>query len=137
MHFLNQCQVLQQPEQQSLQILNQCPWNSFLEKSYTMAGRNGNNFYFTFVIPVLKSINIQIAAIEFSGQPTDKIHPRIKDVAKRLVAIYFCTYPSGNYTSYIWRHALFDAVCHSFSTLSTGGFSTITMELLHLPLLIL
>ena len=36
------------------------------------------------VIPVFKSFNIQISAIEFSGQPTDKIHPRIKDAAKRL-----------------------------------------------------
>ena len=41
------------------------------------------------VFPVFKSINIQLAATEFSGQPTDKIHPRIKDAAKRLVTIYF------------------------------------------------
>src|SRR5512133_3283781 len=31
------------------------------------------------VFPVLRSFNIQLAATEFSGQPTDKIHPRIKD----------------------------------------------------------
>ena len=30
------------------------------------------------VFPVVKSINIQLAATEFSGQPTDKIHPRIR-----------------------------------------------------------
>ena len=41
------------------------------------------------VFPVLKSINIQLAATEFSGHSTDKIHPRIKESAKRLIAIYF------------------------------------------------
>jgi len=41
------------------------------------------------VLPVVKSINIQLAATEFSGQATDKIHPRIKDAAKRLIIIYF------------------------------------------------
>ena len=40
------------------------------------------------VFPVVKSINIQLAATEFSGQQADKIHPRIKDAAKRLVLIY-------------------------------------------------
>src|ERR1035437_8820152 len=39
--------------------------------------------------PIVKSINIQLAATEFSGQPTDKIHPRIKESAIRLVTIYF------------------------------------------------
>src|SRR5664280_2737859 len=41
------------------------------------------------LFPVFKSVNIQIAAVEFSGQPTDKIHPRTIDAAKRLISIYF------------------------------------------------
>jgi trk system potassium uptake protein len=74
--------------------------------------------------PVVKSINIQLAATEFSGQPTDKIHPRIKDAAKRLVTIYFLLTLAEILLLLIGRMPLFDAVCHSFSTLSTGGFST-------------
>lgn len=76
------------------------------------------------VIPVFKSFNLQIAAIEFSGQPTDKIQPRIKDVAVRLVGIYFLLTISEVFLLRIGGMPLFDAVCHSFSTLSTGGFST-------------
>jgi len=76
------------------------------------------------VFPVFKSFNIQIAASDFSGQPTDKIHPRIKDAAKRLVLIYFSITVLEILLLCIGRMPLFDAVCHSFSTLSTGGFST-------------
>ena len=76
------------------------------------------------VFPVFKSFNIQIAATEFSGQPTDKIHPRIKDAAKRLVAIYFLLTLSEVILLILGGMPFFDAICHSFSTLSTGGFST-------------
>ena len=76
------------------------------------------------VFPVLKSFNIQLAAIEFSAQPTDKIHPRIKDAAKRLVTIYLLITLSEVILLIIGGMPFFDAVCHSFSTLSTGGFST-------------
>jgi trk system potassium uptake protein TrkH len=76
------------------------------------------------VFPVVKSINIQLAATEFSGQPTDKIHPRIKDAAKRLVTIYFLITFAEVLLLIFGGMPVFDAVCHSFSTLSTGGFST-------------
>jgi trk system potassium uptake protein TrkH len=76
------------------------------------------------VFPVFKSINIQLAATEFSGQPTDKIHPRIKDAAKRLLAIYSLITLAEILLLIIGGMPVFDAVCHSFSTLSTGGFST-------------
>jgi trk system potassium uptake protein TrkH len=76
------------------------------------------------VIPVFKSFNIQIAAIEFSGQPSDKINPRIKGVAKRLIGIYFLLTFSEIVLLILGGMPFFDAICHSFSTLSTGGFST-------------
>jgi trk system potassium uptake protein TrkH len=76
------------------------------------------------VLPVFKSINIQLAANEFSGQPTDKIHPRIKDAAKRLITIYFLLTFSEFILLIIGDMPVFDAVCHSLSTLSTGGFSS-------------
>lgn len=76
------------------------------------------------VLPVFKSINIQLASSEFSGQPTDKIHPRIKDAAKRLLTIYFLLTLSEFILLIIGKMPVFDAICHSLSTLSTGGFSS-------------
>jgi len=69
-------------------------------------------------------VNIQIAAVEFSGQPTDKIHPRTIDAAKRLISIYFFLTLSEVILLCLGGMPVFDAVCHSFSTLSTGGFTT-------------
>jgi trk system potassium uptake protein len=76
------------------------------------------------VFPVFKSINIQLAANEFSGQQTDKIHPRIKDAAIRLITIYFLITFAEVILLIIGGMPVFDAICQSLSTLSTGGFST-------------
>lgn len=87
-------------------------------------GGIGIIFISLYVLPVFKSINIQLAVGEFSGQLTDKIQPRIKDAAKRLVAIYFLLTFTEVILLIVGGMPAFDAICHSFSTLSTGGFST-------------
>ncbi len=76
------------------------------------------------IFPVVRSINIQIAATEFSGHQTEKIHPRFKDTARRLLLIYSGITLTETLLLIAGGMTVFDAVCHSFSTLSTGGFST-------------
>ncbi len=76
------------------------------------------------IFPVVRSINIQIAATEFSGQQVEKIHPRMKASAVRLLLIYFSMTVTETLLLTAGGMPLFDAFCHSFSTLSTGGFST-------------
>ena len=87
-------------------------------------GGVGIIFISLYILPVFKSIHIQLAVNEFSGQSTDKIHPRIKDAAFRLVSIYFILTFIEVILLIIGGMPAFDAVCHSFSTLSTGGFSS-------------
>jgi trk system potassium uptake protein TrkH len=76
------------------------------------------------IFPVVRSINIQIAATEFSGQQIEKIHPRIKDAARRLLLIYSAITITEAILLIAGGMPAFDAICHSFTTLSTGGFST-------------
>jgi trk system potassium uptake protein TrkH len=76
------------------------------------------------VLPVAKAINIQISTAEFTGQSSDKIHPKIKETGKRLVLIYILITITEAIILTISGMTIFDAVCHSFSTMSTGGFST-------------
>jgi trk system potassium uptake protein TrkH len=76
------------------------------------------------IFPVVKSINIQITATEFSGSQIEKINPRIKGVARRLLMIYGAITLAEAFLLIAGGMPVFDAVCHSFSTLSTGGFST-------------
>jgi trk system potassium uptake protein TrkH len=76
------------------------------------------------IFPVAKSINIQLSISDFSGQLSEKIHPKVSETAKRLIAIYIVI----TFIEVLFLAAggmpVFDAVCHSFSTISTGGFST-------------
>jgi trk system potassium uptake protein TrkH len=77
-----------------------------------------------YVLPVIKSLNIQLTTTEFSGQMTDKIHPKVIETTKRLISIYIVLTLAEALLLIIGKMPLFDAVCHSLSTLSTGGFST-------------
>lgn len=76
------------------------------------------------VLPVVKSVNVQLTPAEFSSQQGDKIHPRIVDAAKRLASIYVSLTLGQTIMMLIGGVGLFDSVCHSLSTVSSGGFST-------------
>ena len=87
-------------------------------------GGLGIIFLSLYILPVFRNNPIQLSTTEFSGQQSDKLYPRWIDAAWRLISIYvFLTFlealllAAGGLT-------IFDAVCISFSTLSTGGFST-------------
>jgi trk system potassium uptake protein TrkH len=87
-------------------------------------GGIGVIFISLYVLPVFKSIYIQMPSSDFSGQAADKIHPRVRDTAKRLIFIYLIITLAEVILLIIAKMPVFDAICHSFSTLSTGGFST-------------
>jgi len=76
------------------------------------------------VLQVVKSINIQLSITDFTGQATDKIHPRIKETGKRLITLYSILTLAEAVMLMIGGMNVFDAICHSFATMSTGGFST-------------
>lgn len=76
-----------------------------------------------YVIPVFKSVYIQLPAGEFAGQTTDKIHPKMRDAFMRLLIIYVILTLSEVVFLVAAGWTVFDAVCTSFSTISTGGFS--------------
>lgn len=77
-----------------------------------------------YVLPVIRTLNIQLSTNEFSGMKADKIHPKVLETAKRLVFIFAVLTFAEFILLVIGKMAPFDAICHSLSTLSTGGFST-------------
>ena len=87
-------------------------------------GGLGIIFLSLYVIPVFKDINIQLSTTDFSGQASDKIHPRTIDAAKRLIGIYAILTIIEAALLFAGGMTIFDAVCYSFTTLSTGGFAT-------------
>jgi trk system potassium uptake protein len=81
------------------------------------------------VLPVLGIGGMQLFTSEISGAVSDKLHPRISDTAKRLWIIYIVFTLAEILFLRIGKMNFFDAVCTSFSTLSTGGFSTKSMNI--------
>jgi trk system potassium uptake protein len=76
------------------------------------------------VLQVVRNINVQLPITDFSGQSLDKIHPKISEAAKRLVSIYVILTAVETILLITGGMSIFDSICHSFSTMSTGGFST-------------
>ena len=83
------------------------------------------------IIPLLGIGGMQLFAAEAPGPSADKLHPRITDTAKRLWFIYFGYTVVETILLQLAGMNFFDAINHSLSTLSTGGFSTKNASLAH------
>ena len=81
------------------------------------------------ILPLLGVGGMQLFVAEVPGPAPDKLHPRIKETAKRLWAIYIIFTFSETLLLWTGGMKLFDAVCHSFTTMATGGYSTKTASL--------
>jgi trk system potassium uptake protein len=76
------------------------------------------------LLPVFGVSGAQLFAAESAGPTRDKIHPRISETAKRLFLIYFILTVVETVLLKFGGMNWFDAVCHAFGTVATGGFST-------------
>lgn len=76
------------------------------------------------ILPLLGIGGMQLFAAEAPGPSGDKLHPRITDTAKRLWLIYVGYTLAETILLKLAGMSFFDAINHSLSTLSTGGFST-------------
>jgi trk system potassium uptake protein len=76
------------------------------------------------ILPLLGIGGMQLFIAEMPGITPDKLHPRITQTAKRLWGIYVLLTFLQIILLLFGGMDFFDALCHSFSTLSTGGYST-------------
>lgn len=76
------------------------------------------------VLPVFGIGGMQLFMAEVPGPTPDKISPRIRQTAKTLWFIYLGFTITETFLLWLGGMNLFDAVCHSFTTMATGGFST-------------
>ncbi len=78
------------------------------------------------VLPLLGIGGMHLYRAEFSGAKSEKLKPRITETALSLWKIYVAL-TLVQYGALRWAGmGPFEAVCHTFSTLGTGGFSTRT-----------
>ncbi|MGI9525548.1 MAG: TrkH family potassium uptake protein [Weeksellaceae bacterium] len=83
------------------------------------------------ILPLLGIGGMQLFVAEAPGISADKLHPRITDTAKRLWLIYMAYTVIETILLKVFGMNWFDAVNHSLSTLSTGGFSTKNASMAH------
>lgn len=75
------------------------------------------------VLPTVGSGGMSLLAAEAPGPTGERLTPRVRETARRLWAVYigFTIVLSGAY--FAAGMSPYDAVSHSFTTVSTGGFS--------------
>lgn len=76
------------------------------------------------LLPIFGFSSVQLFSAEATGPTKDKIHPKMSDTAKRLLAIYLFLTISQILLLVIAGMGWFDAINHTFATVATGGFST-------------
>ncbi len=76
------------------------------------------------ILPLLGVGGMQLFKAEVPGPTTDKLQPRIRDTAKLLWKVYVLLTALEMVLLTIGGMTAFEAICHSFTTLATGGFGT-------------
>ena len=76
------------------------------------------------ILPLLGMGAVQLARAESPGPIPDRLTPRFSETAKRLWLIYLALTVVEVLFLWVGEMTLFEAINHSLTTLSTGGFST-------------
>ncbi|MCQ2345215.1 MAG: TrkH family potassium uptake protein [Paludibacteraceae bacterium] len=76
------------------------------------------------ILPMFGLGGMQLYAAEVTGLNYEKISPRIADTAKHLWLTYIILTLAETGLLFLEGMPLFDSICHSFTTVATGGFST-------------
>lgn len=95
-------------------------WRSFTH----WLGGLGIILLLIIILPFLGAGGKLLYRSEMPGLDKSSIRPRIKDSAIILLKIYMFLTVSLTLLLWVSGMSLFDALCHTFGTLATGGFST-------------
>ena len=76
------------------------------------------------ILPLLGVGGMQLFRSEAPGPTKEKLRPRIRETAATLWMVYVTLTAVQVFLLMLGGMDLFDAVCHSFATMATGGFST-------------
>lgn len=77
------------------------------------------------ILPFLGVGGMEIYKAEVPSPVMDKLRPRIQDTAKALWKVYIVLSVSEFLLLWLAGLSPFDALCHTFTTMPTGGFSTL------------
>ena len=95
-------------------------WRSFIQ----WIGGMGIVVFYIAILPLLGVGGVQLFKAEVPGPVADKIKPRVRETAKFLWIVYVGITVAQIIALIIAGMGIFDSICHAFTTMPTGGFST-------------
>ncbi|MFP4158149.1 MAG: TrkH family potassium uptake protein [Desulfobacterales bacterium] len=102
-------------------------WRSFIQ----WLGGMGIIVLTIAILPFLGVGGFQLYKAEVPSPVPDKLKPRIRDTAKALWKVYVLFSLAEVLLLMIGGMSLYDSLCHTFTTMPTGGFSTKNMSIAH------
>lgn len=76
------------------------------------------------ILPLLGVGGMQLYEAEAPGPTAERLTPRIQDTARLLWGVYALLTGLGLALFWLGEMDFFDALCHTFTAVATGGFST-------------
>lgn len=95
-------------------------WRSMIQ----WLGGMGIILFSIAILPLLGIGGMQLYKAEVPGPVMEKLTPRIAETARSLWKIYIFLSIAQVLLLMLFGMDLFDSVCHAFTTMATGGFST-------------
>lgn len=113
-----------------IMVLETVPEGILLWRAITqLIGGMGVLILVMAVLPVVGAGGGQLFRAEMPGPTKDRIEPRMASTAKMLWGVYLILVVTLIFLLRLGGMDWFDSVCHSFTTLATGGFSTRTASI--------
>ncbi len=108
-----------------LDDLESLPYGILFWRSLTQwIGGLGIVIFTIAVLPIFTGGTLQFFSAEYTGTVHDRIHPKISSTANRLWIVYIVLTIIAAVLFYLGGMDVFDSICHSLTTTSTGGYST-------------
>jgi len=102
-------------------------WRSFIQ----WLGGMGIIVLSVAILPFLGVGGMQLYKAEVPSPVPDKLKPRVRETAKMLWKVYVLISLMEIALLLFGGMSLFDSLCHTFTTMPTGGFSTKNMSVAH------
>lgn len=96
----------------------------FWRASTHWIGGMGVVLFMLLILPEVSSIRLKLSRIEISSLSQESYHFRAIESVRVIAYVYFGLTLLETIALWISGMSLFDAICHSFATIATGGFST-------------
>ncbi len=116
----------------STSLIEEIPHGILFWRSLTQfIGGFGTLIFSIAILPLHGMSSVELSKTDVAGPLSDRATPRVWQTAKALVSVYIALVLLETLFLKLGGMTLFESLCHSFATLSTGGFSTSSSNIGH------